>query len=72
VVEVHAPQPPPALVAAELDQPGPELDPEGKPAEREDHEPLRRGLGIAEEDREESGLEQQRLPAEARRTSRRR
>ena len=64
VMPVHAGQAAPARIAAELDEPGAELDAEGEPAEQEDDREQRRRLGIAEEDRQETGLEQQRLPAE--------
>src|SRR6185503_9411036 len=65
VVELHAGEVPPAWIAAKLDQARPELDPERQPPESEDHRQRWADLAVAEEDREEAGLEQQRLPTEA-------
>jgi hypothetical protein len=65
VVVVEAAEVTPAAVAAELDQPGSELDPEQQPAVQPQHQGGRGGGGRAEEDGQEPGLEQQRLPAEA-------
>src|SRR4029453_18874316 len=55
----------PAVVAAQLDQPGPELDPEQQPAAQPQHQGGRDLRGRPQEDGQEPGLQQQRLPAEA-------
>ena len=65
VVVVEAAEVTPAAVAAELDQPGPELDPEQQPPVQPQHQGGRGRGGRPEEDGQEAGLEQQRLPAEA-------
>lgn len=64
VVVVEAGQLAPARVAAHLDQPRPELDAEQDPAQQEEHHDRRRDLVVAQEDREEAGLQEQGLPAE--------
>jgi hypothetical protein len=65
VVVVEAGEVTPAAVAAQLDQPGPELDPEQQPAVQPQHQGGRGGPGRPEEDGQEPGLQQQRLPPEA-------
>jgi hypothetical protein len=64
MVVVHAGEVAPAGVAAQLDQPGAKLDPKRQPAEQEQHEERRRGARVAQEDREESRLEQDGFPSE--------
>ena len=64
VVVVEAGQVAPALVPAHLDEPGAELDAEQKPAHEHDEAELRRRRGRTQEDREEAGFQQERLPAE--------
>ena len=54
----------PARIAAQLDEPRAEHQPEEDPSEHPDHDHRRRHVAGAEEDREKTGLEQQRLPAE--------
>ena len=65
VVVVEAGEVTPAAVAAQLDQPGPELDPEQQPAVQPQHQGGRGGPGRAQEHRQEAGFQQQGLPAEA-------
>ena len=64
VVVVEAGQVPPASVAPHLDEASPELDTEREPSVQEDHERRRCIRVAAEEDRQESGLEEERFPAE--------
>ena len=64
VVVVQAGQVAPARVAAHLDQPRAELDPEQQPAGHPERQHRRRDPVVAEEDQQEAGLQQQRLPAE--------
>jgi hypothetical protein len=59
VVVVHGGEIAPARVAAQLDQPGTELDTECQPAEGEDDQQGRRNLAIAQEDGQETRLQQQ-------------
>ena len=64
VVVVHARQIAPAAVSAQLDEAGPELDSKREPAEQDEGEDGRRNPVVAEEDRQEARLQEQRLPAE--------
>lgn len=64
MVVVQAGQLPPARVAPHLDQPGAELHPEQHPAQQEEDDDRWGHLVVAEEDREETHLQQQRLPPE--------
>ena len=64
VVVVQTGQIAPARVAAHLDQPGAELDPEQQPARQPQRQHRGRDAVVAEEDRQEPGLQQQRFPAE--------
>ena len=64
VVVFEASQVTPARITAHLDHPGAELDPEHQPAQEDQDQSRRRAAVRSEEDRQESGLEQQRLPPE--------
>ncbi len=64
MVVVERRQVAPHPVAAHLDHPGAELEPEDEPAQEEDHDDRRRDLVGAEERDDEARLEQQALPAE--------
>ena len=64
VVVLEAGEVAPAGVAAQLDEPGADLDAEQEPANEQQDEPRRGGVGGAEEGDEDAGLEQQRLPPE--------
>src|SRR2546430_301997 len=64
VVVVQARELAPAAIATHLDEPRAELDAERQPAEQVDDRDGRCDLGVPEEDREETGLAQQALPAE--------
>ncbi len=64
VVVVEAGQLAPARVPAHLDQPRAELHPEHHPAQQPQDQHRRPHPRVAEEDREEAHLQQQRLPAE--------
>ena len=65
VVVVERGQVTPRGVAAELDEPRAELEPEDEPEHREHDEARRRGGVAAEERDREAGLAEQHLPAEA-------
>ena len=64
VVVVETREVAPAAIAAHLDQPRAELHAEEQPAKQDDEGEGRSGARVAEEDREEAGLAQQRFPAE--------
>ena len=64
VVVVEAGQIAPARIASQLDQPGPEFDAEGKPPKENQDQERRRRPVVAQEDGQESGLEQERFPTE--------
>ena len=64
VVVVEAGQVAPAAIAAQLDHPGAELDAEHEPAKQQDERPRGDRRPGAEEDGQEPGFEEERLPAE--------